>query len=153
MDAPQNAVWGPPLWMILHSAAERYGKSNYSQTHEQHIWSHLIRSLRYSLPCPLCKRHFNEYYDTHRNIVYTREGLRTWFYNLHSQVNQRHQKLDAFTLEQIPEVYGEPFHFTKEYRIVAEHMGRALRLGWCTREDIIRTARSLEEMKRMYDFF
>jgi len=153
MESPQNAIWGPPLWMILHSSAERYGQTNFNQKHEQHVWFHLIRSLRYSLPCPLCKRHFNEYYETHPKPLYTRENLRKWLYELHSHVNQQHNKLDAFTLEQIPEVYGEPFHFTKESRIVLQHMGYAVRIGWINREDVIRTAKLFEQLKIMYDFF
>ena len=153
MESPQNAVWGPPLWLILHSAAERFGTKPHMAKEEIRIWSGLLSSLRYSLPCPLCKKHYSLFYTSHPIHLFTKGTLRKWLYFLHSQVNQRHQKLDAFTLEQIPEVYGEPFHFTKEYHIVTIHMGHAVRLGWSTREDIVRTARFFEEMKRFYDFF
>jgi hypothetical protein len=32
-------------------------------------------------------------------------------------------------------------------------MGYSLRLGWSSRDDIQRTIRTLQELKRFYDFF
>ena len=152
MESPQNSIWGPELWMILHSSAERIGtKATRLPKEESRIWVGLLRSLQYSLPCPLCKKHYTAYSISSPLSSITRESVRSWLETLHHQVNQRTEKQE-FT-ESIYEKYKQPFHFSKHYSIVAKHMSHAVRLGWCSREDVQRTARFFEEMKRFYDFF
>jgi hypothetical protein len=152
MESPQNSIWGPALWMILHSSAERIGtKVVYLPKEETRIWVGLLRSLQYSLPCPLCKKHYTAYSTSFPLLSITRETVRDWLFHLHQQVNQRTGKPDF--IESVPEMYGQPFHFSKHYAIFAKHMSHAVRLGWCAREDVQRTARFIEEMKRFYDFF
>jgi len=68
-------------------------------------------------------------------------------------VNLYTNKPYTITIEQLPELYDPPFNFTHHYNILMKHMGFAVRKGICTREDIHRTARFLEELKRFYDFF
>ena len=66
MNAPQNNIWGPNLWILLHSMAEKCGTSPNGKLpqEETRLWSGLLSSLRFSLPCPLCKRHFTAYYQS-----------------------------------------------------------------------------------------
>lgn len=152
MDSPQNHIWGPELWTILHSSAERFGQpSKRLPDDEKRIWFGLLRSLQFSLPCPLCKKHYISYFHTNQ-ILLTREGVRSWLFNLHNQVNQRNNKPNEMTLEKLTEQYGKPFRFSQHYRIVVKQMMMALRLGWSTREDIQRTIRFFEELMRYYDF-
>ncbi len=154
MDAPQNHIWGPNLWMILHSAAERIGASHVKLSGEEvRIWTGLLWSLRHSLPCPICKKHFTAYLASTPIVNFNREFIRTWLYNLHSQVNDRTEKRVEITIEQIPEIYSKPFNFSAHFRIVTEQMNRALRLGWSSRDDIQKSFRFFEELKRFYDFF
>lgn len=154
MDAPQNHIWGPNLWMILHSAAERIGTSHVKLPQEElRIWAGLLSSLRHSLPCPVCKKHFTAYFSSTPVKTFNREFIRNWLYNLHCQVNDRTEKRVEITIEQIPEIYSKPFNFSAHFRVVAEQMNRALRLGWSSRNDIQKSARFFEELKRFYDFF
>lgn len=154
MDAPQNHIWGPNLWMILHSAAERIGTSHVKLPQEElRIWAGLLSSLRHSLPCPVCKKHFTAYFSSTPVKTFNREFIRNWLYNLHCQVNDRTEKRVEITIEQIPEIYSKPFNFSAHFRIVTEQMNRALRLGWASRDDIQKTVRLSEELKRFYDFF
>ena len=154
MDAPQNHIWGPNLWMILHSAAERIGTSHVKLPQEElRIWTGLLSSLRHSLPCPVCKKHFTAYFSSTPVKTFNREFIRNWLYNLHCQVNDRTEKRVEITIEQIPEIYSKPFNFSAHFRVVAEQMNRALRLGWSSRDDIQKTVRLSEELKRFYDFF
>ena len=154
MDAPQNHIWGPNLWMILHSAAERIGTSHVKLPQEElRIWAGLLSSLRHSLPCPVCKKHFTAYFSSTPVKTFNREFIRNWLYNLHCQVNDRTEKSGEITIEQIPEIYTKPFNFSAHFRVVAEQMNRALRLGWSSRDDIQKSARFFEELKRFYDFF
>jgi hypothetical protein len=156
MDTPQNHIWGPALWMILHSAAERIGSKHLHRLpqEESRIWIGLLGSLRYSLPCPHCKKHYTTYFSSVPIMApLTKESLRRWLYELHYQVNQRTEKENHITLEQISEIYGNPFNFTQHYTIVAKQMTQSLRMGWSSRTDLQRTLRFLEELKRFYDFF
>jgi Erv1 / Alr family len=155
MDSPQNQVWGPHLWMILHSAAERLNSKllNRLPTEEQRIWSLLLTSLKFSLPCPLCKKHYTEYLSSNPIVSTDITFIRTWLYNLHNKVNITTNKPAAITLEQIPELYSKPFNFTYHFNIVYGEMVKALRLGWSSRDDIQRSVRLFQELKRFYDFF
>ena len=153
MDSPKNHIWGPALWAILHYSAERIGLPlKKLQGEESRIWLNLLTSLRYSLPCPQCKRHYSEYIAARPPTAFSQPAIREWLYQLHCDVNARLGK-DNITIEQLSEIYSKPFQFTKYSRIVAEHMTYALRIGVCIRTDIQRTLRCLEEVRRFYDFF
>ncbi len=154
LDHPQTTLWGPHLWMILHSAAERFGSLSLKRLpqEEQRIWGGLLASLRYSLPCPRCKLHYTEYGKSHPLIIKKHE-LRTWLYELHNDVNRRLERPCDVALDGVEERYQVPFHFSKHCAVVQEQMARAIRRGICTREDVQRTLRFLEELKRFYDFF
>lgn len=155
MDSPQNHIWGPQLWMILHSATERIGNSTLKRLpqEESRIWTNLLASLRYSLPCPLCKKHYTEYFAKTPITSFNRDTIRLWLYNLHNQVNERTGKPNTITIENLPGIYSVPFNFTAHFNIVVQQMNQALRVGWCSREDIQRSMRFFQELKRFYDFF
>jgi hypothetical protein len=155
MDSPQNHIWGPHLWTILHSTAEKIGSSPIRRLpqEEQRIWLGLLSSLRYSLPCPQCKKHYSDYYARNPIKEINRELIRKWLYNLHNQVNNRNEKAVSITIEQIPEIYSAPINFSVHLKIVSEQMGRALRHDWMSRDDMQRSLRFLNEIKRFYDYF
>jgi hypothetical protein len=155
MDSPQNHIWGPQLWMILHSSAERIGIPKLSRLpqEESRIWTTLLSSLRYSLPCPQCKKHYTEYFSSNPVTSINSYFIRSWLYNLHCQVNYRIGKPNTVTIDQILELYNKPFNFTHHLNIIVQEMQKAVRIGWCSRTDIQRTIRLFEELKRFYDFF
>jgi hypothetical protein len=84
---------------------------------------------------------------------FNRETIRIWLYNLHNEVNARLGKDNIIAIDKIPEIYSQPFNFTAHYNVVVKEMTKALRLGWSSRDDIQRTIRFLQEIKRFYDFF
>lgn len=155
MDSPQNHIWGPNLWMILHSAAERIGSQSLRRlpNEEARIWGGLLASFRFSLPCPTCKKHYTEFFGSHPLPQIKREEIRAWLYILHCQVNDRTEKPNTITIEQIPEIYSAPFNFTRHFTVVAQQMLQSIRVGWSVRGDIERSLRFLQELKRFYDFF
>jgi hypothetical protein len=155
MESPQTHQWGPALWMILHSSVERIGsKSTKLLEHEEtRLWTGLLSSLRYSLPCPQCKKHYQDYLQRHPIISVSQSFLRYWLFQLHQEVNQRNNKIVNITIENIPEIYGKPFHFSHHASIFQTHMRFGLFHNWVSRNDIQRTIRFLEEMRRFYDFF
>ena len=140
-----NQIWGPHLWIILHSLAEKIKNTS----EEKRLWAGLLSSLRWSLPCPQCKKHYTEYYAA--NIIKSPTQIRIWLYNLHSQINDRLGK-ENITIEQLSELYNKPFNFTYHYSFVSNQMMNAIRLGG-NRDDIQRTFRFLHEIKCFYDLF
>jgi hypothetical protein len=110
-------------------------------------------SFRYSLPCPICKKHYTEFLGGNPLPQIKREEIRWWLYLLHCQVNDRTDKPTTITIEKIPEIYSVPFNFTHRYTIVAQQMLQSIRVGWSVRGDVERSLRFLQELKRFYDFF
>ena len=155
MENPQNSTWGPELWIILHSAAERIGSKALKSLplEEMRLWSTLLSGLRYTLPCPQCKKHYSDYYVSHPIPRFNKKIMREWLYHLHQQVNQQQNKDMSFTLEQVEEHYSKPFHFTRHVGIVRNQMAAAIKLKWVEHVDMQRTMRTLEELRRFYDFF
>lgn len=155
MESPQTHQWGPALWMILHSSAERIGSgpAKFLQHEESRLWSGLLISLRFSLPCPQCKRHYSDFLQRHPLPIISQQSVREWLFTLHQEVNQRNNKLSDITIENIPAIYSKPFHFSLHTGIFQQHMRLALMQQWCSRDNIQRTIRFLEEMRRFYDFF
>jgi len=154
MDSPQNHIWGPALWTILHSSAERIGTKQLQRLprEEERIWMGLLNSLRYSLPCPHCKKHYTSYLFSKPILSFNRDTIRLWLFNLHQEVNQRNNKNKEITFENLSDYYGGLFNYAHYLGIVSNQMTKSLRLGWCTRNDIHRTLRFFEELKRFYDF-
>jgi len=141
--------------MILHSSVERIGlgQAKFLRFEEERVWSGLLASLRYALPCPNCKKHYSDFYASHPIRDYSRESLRDWLFQLHQKINNEHGKPAPFTIEQLPEFYGKPFHYSSFLQTVQHHMKLAVFHRWCSREDVQRSLRFLEEIKRVYDFF
>lgn len=156
MDGLDNRIWGPALWMILHSSAERIGtKSLRRLPHEEvRIWANLLSSLRIALPCPICRHHFSVYFQQHTLASFSREQMREWLFHLHSEINRRLEKSnEEWTLERVQAVYSEPFHFSKHYALVSQQIMRSFQGGWLKHEDMQKTRRAFDELKRYYDFF
>jgi len=150
MESPNNNVWGPALWLILHSSCERIGYDPKKINDEIRIWYHLLLSLRFSLPCPLCKKHYQSYIQLNPITNITKDNIRIWLYKLHTYINQSLNK-DNMTFEGLIEHYSKEFCFTYSYQIINHQITLALQLGRIIREDAIRTLRLLEELKILYD--
>ena len=148
-----NNEWGPALWMILHSSCERIGSKIIKRLplEESRIWFGLLQSLRYSLPCPQCKKHYITYANQTPIMSVTKDIIRRWLFNLHDEINQRTQK-SSIPFEELTK-YEQPFNFTEHYNILHHHMIASVRRGWSTHNDVQRTVRFLTEMKCFYDFF
>jgi len=155
MESPQTHKWGPALWMILHSSAERIGSapSKALPHEEERLWTGLLSSLRHSLPCPQCRRHYNDYFSSHPILEISQSFIRNWLFQLHSQVNIRNKKEDILLIDHIPELYSKPFAFSHHTMIVKHQMQLAIFHRMCSRDDIQRTHRFLEEMRHYYALF
>lgn len=156
-DLPNTVEWGPPLWRIFHGLVEKTGRviHNRQQAEEARLWNTFLMSLRKSLPCIHCRKHYNDYLLANPYIVIlTKVGterqtkLREWFYIFHNSVNTRTGKTYDKPLEELPSIYGSysAIDFSRDKSIFVDNMRRALQKGFVIRDDLQKTLRSLEEL-------
>jgi hypothetical protein len=158
MDAPQTQIWGPALWRILHSLTEKSEmyKTKIQQADEQRIWFNLLSSLKFSLPCPVCKSHFSEYIQKHPLVLLLaspigiKERVREWLYNLHSRVNALNSKYVTINIEDLPNLYSNYTNYDEDLRTVNEQMKRGMSLRWVIRDDIQRSLKFIQELRALY---
>jgi hypothetical protein len=95
---PDASEWGPPLWTVLHSIAEKVGSSQFSQyaEDERRALIKMVRYLENVIPCPSCREHYEVYLEenpiekqlkelTHSEL---RDYIKKWFWELHNWVNE-----------------------------------------------------------------
>jgi len=93
----QIAEWGPPMWKLLHSMAEKAGTS-VLQVDEKRAWISFLRLTEGILPCPMCRDHYRQWRRTHPLEDFLanhgdlfRERVREWLWGLHDDVNSRRE--------------------------------------------------------------
>ena len=110
-DYPVAAHWGPPLWGLLHTLAERVSTSPTTQE-DKHLWNHALTALPKVIPCPECREHAVAWIAVHPVAEYmaltTKAERRTWlidwFYAFHESVNARLGK-PSFEKARMSEIY------------------------------------------------
>jgi hypothetical protein len=96
-----TTIWGPPLWKVLHVAAEMADGSG-----TEPLWRELVPSLHTSLPCPVCAGHFRDWATAHPlPAVLDRTVLREWWAALHNDVNRRNRR-PLWSVETVAATYG-----------------------------------------------
>ncbi len=170
MEPPNTSEWGPALWRILHTFAERVGKSRgVSVTEGDHIWHHqeyqlwneLLTMLAEAMPCSSCQSHYSAYT---RENPYTaifnrgmgeqrRIAIRTWLWTLHNNVRTRKGQDTILSLEAIPFIYSAYVHAVLEAdcKMVLTHMGRAAYLRIIRQDMMARFHKVFHNLRRFYD--
>lgn len=69
MDLPTFAsigpeIWGRSLWEFLDAILATFPRDNPTIEHRNAVYD-LMQSLRYILPCPDCRKHYNEFLNRH----------------------------------------------------------------------------------------
>lgn len=161
MQGPQVSEWGPALWRIFHSFAEKTGRQAVAirgSDEEQRCWLNLTNALKRSMPCPNCKHHYREYVAVNKieNIFASkgeerRNRLREYFFTFHNKVRERKSQIIDFKIDDLSSKYGayNKGNYAADLRIIIEHLRRGLFLSWLSREDMIATIRSLDELQRI----
>jgi len=95
-EYPQNEEWGPLLWLLLHTFAEKAGKQDNMITKgdEQRAWPLFMKELAPIIPCPYCRDHFQQYlketpFSLPADYFLWRTYIPRYFYTLHESVNAR----------------------------------------------------------------
>ncbi len=113
----QNAIWGPPLWRVLHILAEQTGKSKLKVVQEDEVrrWIQMMRAVEHVMPCALCRGHYKEWITRYslngllalRGAAF-REEARKYVWQLHENVNTGKQISSGISLADCEKLYSSP---------------------------------------------
>ena len=151
---PKTTEWGPLLWKILHTLAERAGKQTNEmiKADEMRVWPLLVKTLIPIIPCEECRAHATSYvqqYPFQPPSSYPAWNLfiRTYFYTFHESVNNRLGK-QSFEFESLSTTYKSTAELTKWTQELNAMMLRAMKLNgmhmaaWQTWQNHLRMLRA-----------
>lgn len=107
--------WGPPLWRLLHTCAEKLGvhTNRLLVADEQRAWIQLLRSIEHVLPCVKCQVHFRAWKRVHHLELFAqrqgddlRRAAREWLWALHEEVNTERGVTGGCAVSDLPTLYG-----------------------------------------------
>lgn len=77
---------GPAGWRLIHSSAAKFVPTD----ENKHGFKMFIYGIRYSFPCPNCRKHFAENLTKFPidNYMESNETLFRWSYLMHNEVNK-----------------------------------------------------------------
>ena len=91
-----TAVWGPPMWRLLHY---------YSIRGQIAAMTTLLTALQDGIPCPECTAHYRAWFAAHP-VVGAGVDLVEWVLALHNDVNARRGTGVVWTTAQVQAEYG-----------------------------------------------
>lgn len=128
-------TWGPPLWTILHTIAERIGISGMDADQSRDIGV-LINLLPAILPCSTCQGHMRQYIAMNPFVVSGLGGAdlrtycRNWLLKFHNTVRtSKGQPIEITTLEQLADLYGTEKIQSCQIQTVSAHVIYGIRMG------------------------
>jgi hypothetical protein len=87
-------IWGPPVWIFLHTFSVNISEYGYSQIGLQ-FYAYITRICR-QLPCPECSEHATKFISkVNPGILKTKYDMANMLCNFHNVVNSR-KKLPIF---------------------------------------------------------
>jgi hypothetical protein len=132
---PKTSEWGPLVWKILHTLAEKAGKqtNEIMKADEMRIWPLLLKTLIPIIPCEECRDHAANYI---KQVPFELPGsypawslyIRTYFYTFHENVNTRLEK-PSFPFSSLAETYKSTRELTKWTQDLNAMMLRAMKLN------------------------
>lgn len=138
-DYPITDNWGPSLWIILHSLAERGGKviAPSFRDDEKRQWINIIELLPKIIPCPNCREHAQDWINKHP-ITAIKEissdelysWLTTWVYTFHEDVNYRTGK-QSFDKGMLAQTYRS-INILQIFKAMKPFIENAIRLSGIT---------------------
>ena len=132
---PQNEEWGPLLWLLLHTFAEKAGKQNNALTQgdEMRAWPLFVKTLAPVIPCPYCRDHFQEYVQQHpfelpQDYFMWKSYIPLYFYQVHEAVNQRLGK-PSFPADDLHNAYKDVGRVQPTLNRLQTIQERAIKMG------------------------
>jgi hypothetical protein len=99
----QKLLWGPPIWFLFHTMAEKLKPTSFLLLKGSLI--NIIKKICSNLPCPECSRHSIMYMDTlDLTTMNSKEDFKHFLFEFHNSVNVR-KKQSVFQRLQLDEKY------------------------------------------------
>ena len=83
-------VWGPGLWLTLHSITYAYPENPASTDVNQHRT--FMTSLQHVLPCQGCREEYTKYISESPPNLSTKDNFIQWMVDFHNHINKRLHK-------------------------------------------------------------
>jgi len=105
-----TSIWGPSTWNSLHCISFVY-PDNPTNIEKQQFKSY-FESLKYILPCCVCRTHYTEHtkagakYEITDEVVDNKTNLTRWLYELHNAVDSSLGMKYDITYEDVCAKYG-----------------------------------------------
>ena len=132
---PKTLEWGPLIWKLLHTFAEKSGKQTnvILQADERRVWPLIVKHLPSILPCEECRAHASQYikdvpFQPPESYPAWNLYIRTYFYTFHEVVNVRLEK-PSFEFTALTETYKSTGPLTQWFKELEEMMLRAMKLN------------------------
>jgi hypothetical protein len=116
MASPSD--WGPPLWKILHTLAEKLGNHSHRILVEdqRRAWVQFLKSIDSVLPCVKCQNHYKIWRKNNPVEVFLylegqnlRTQAREWVWKLHTSVNENKGITDNPELDSMESMYFDTY--------------------------------------------
>jgi hypothetical protein len=136
MSLLQRDTWGPCLWKILHTFANRSGSitNKILEDDEAHAWINVFKTLDNIMPCDLCIQHYKAALKkTNINELLITRGLarNRWltefWYNLHNDVNSRSNK-STFEKDDL-KIYDDKVGFDLAHDMIKKVVAKGIEQG------------------------
>jgi hypothetical protein len=149
--------WGPVFWRILHTLAECSGsmKTVVLSNDEADLWTILLKSQAFVMPCTLCKQHYLEWRTNNkipnlRNVIGEdrKKLLRNWLWKCHNSVNSQSGK-ETINEDILPTLYKKE-NISEHVKKCYEMFKIALEQSSLQYEDIKRWKSCIARIRLLY---
>ena len=99
-------IWGPHQWFMMHVISFTYPVK--PSMYDKRAYHDYYASLKDVLPCEMCKRHYNTYFQQHPigPQLDSRDNLMQWVVDIHNFVNKKLNK-PQYTLKAVLNIYKD----------------------------------------------
>ena len=108
-------VWGPHLWMVMHTLSFNYPKNPTRK--ERDSYYVFFKNLEEVIPCSACREHYRRFCHNEpiQKSLNTRDSLVLWVLKCHNNVNKLNNKSE-WTQEELFDYYKKIFDKEIEYQ-------------------------------------
>ena len=105
-------IWGPPAWLFLHSITFNYPKN--PSENDKNNYNTYFNSLKYVIPCPICKEHNAKNLLKLPIRLKTRDDLIRWLIDIHNSVNKSNNK-PVLSYQEVYDKYDKLYNQTDDF--------------------------------------
>ena len=105
-EGMMTAVWGPPMWHILHTISFNY-PTKPTEEQKKNYYNY-YKNLKNILPCKFCRDNLTNNLKNHKltkAVMKNRDTLSRWVYQLHEIVNIMLGKKSGLSYEKVRDRY------------------------------------------------